>query len=179
MGDVVGYVDKIREMLQKDRVSGAILGLIALAGEFYPEWFMVLIYTFLYTFTMGKAFALGTHISNWHGSNKYNVVVNDQIETQANAENTENENYVRTQVIDQKLKAFTKRNEIQTVIIRKTIENATSVGAINEAVGKLDELESELEDIHEDVDNPFKSLLVKNEKFLMKNIQLEIILILM
>lgn len=170
LGDVVGYVDKIRELVQRDRVSSAILGLIALAGEFYPEFFMTLVYLFGFTFTVGKITGVGTQIVNWRGSNRYNEILNDQIETQAQAENKENENYVRTQVVDRKLKAYEKRAIAQTALIKKTIENATSIGAIQEAVGKLDDIEADLDDIHDDVNNPFKSLLMKNERFITENI---------
>jgi hypothetical protein len=170
VGDVFGYIDKIKQMFQKDKYSGAILGLLALSGEFYPEYFMTLLYLFVLTFTIGKAFALFTHIVNWRGSNDYNRIINDQIQIEAEAENREHENHVRSQVINRKINAHERRQRIQTALVKKTIENSVSLGAINTAISDLDGIDDELEEIHQDIDVPFRSLLMMNDKYLLEQI---------
>lgn len=170
MGDVFGYIDKIKQMFQKDKYSGAILGLLALSGEFYPQHFMTLLYLFVMTFTIGKAFALLTHVVNWSGSNEYNRIINEQIISTAESDNREHENYVRSQVINRKIKALEKRSVIQTQLVKTTIKHATSLGEINQAVGELDLITDELEEIQHDIDIPFKSFLLRNDKFLIENI---------
>lgn len=180
-GSVFMYIEKIKDLVLKDPYSGSTLGLVAVAGQFFPEYFLTCIYLFIFVFIMQRFYGGTIHMLNLRATNMFKEREKEmeqikeeiklkQDKLQAEIENTENENHVRTQIMERKMGLMDMRYKLSSEAIKSALRNDQRLDNLDDAFGELDTIENEYDELKQDLDNPFKSLLEKNPEFKKDNI---------